>query len=64
MRKSVQVDALAELRPAAIVLRLVLGKRGLIVHGELIDLEGKLISRFVGWRGLTRELRTWLHSQT
>ncbi len=63
MRKSMQVDALAELRPTAIVLRLVLDKRGFIVHGELIDLEGKPISRFVGWRGLTRELRAWFHSQ-
>ena len=62
--KSSSESGLADLRDRTIILRLVLDKRGLIVHGELIDLEGNPIDRFVGWRGLTRVMRNWLQSQT
>ncbi len=63
MRTLSTEHALADMRHTAIVLRLVLDKRGLIVHGELLSLEGKSLGHFIGWRGLTRKLKTWLLTQ-
>lgn len=50
------------MRQVTVIVRLVLNKQGLIAHGELVDPEGELLSRFVGLRGLNRSLRKWLAS--
>ena len=54
---------LSEKRHVTVILRLVLDARGRLEHGEIVEAEGTLRGRFVGWRGLTRTLRAWLASQ-
>ncbi len=56
------VDKLAETRNVAVVLRLVVDRRGRLVHGEVVDAEGKLRGRFMGWQAMVRVLRAWLAS--
>ncbi len=63
VRKSSTKDSLSDVHPATIILRLVVNKRGVIVHGELVNLDGKSLGHFIGWRGLTRALKTWLTTQ-
>ena len=63
MRKSSSKISLSDVHQATIILRLVVNKRGVIVHGELVNLDGKSLGHFLGWRGLTRTLKTWLMTQ-
>ena len=44
----------------SVVLRLVLDKRGQMIHGELVGDANTRPARFSGWRGLTRALQVWL----
>lgn len=46
-----------------VILRLVLNARGELMHGEIVDAEGKSQGRFMKWGGLTRTVRAWLESQ-
>jgi len=46
-----------------LVLRLVLGRRERLVHGEVVDVDGISQGRFAGWRELIRLVRSYLTSQ-
>ena len=54
---------LSEKRHVTVILRLVLDAQGRLEYGEIVEAEGMLWRRFVGWRGLTRTLRDWLARQ-
>jgi hypothetical protein len=56
-------NRLAEKRYLTVILRLVVDKRGRLVHGEVVDLQARLQGRFAGWRGLTHTVRAWLENQ-
>jgi hypothetical protein len=51
------VDTLGDKRFVTLIVRLVLDRRGGLVHGEVVDVEDRLWGRFDGWRGLVRTLR-------
>lgn len=61
---SLRENNLADMRHLTIILRLVLDRQGMVVHGELVNLEGKTQSRFVGFRGMARAVKTWLANQS
>lgn len=56
-------DKLSEKRYRSVSLRLLLDRRGRLIQGEIVDLQGQAQRRFVGWRGLVRGLRAWLAEQ-
>jgi len=43
-----------------VVLRLILDRQGLLVHGEIIDSSNRLRARFAGWDRLVPTLRAWV----
>ena len=49
-----------ETRNEAVLLRLVLSRNGQLAQGEIVNLKGQLIGRFVEWAGLTHTLRACL----
>jgi hypothetical protein len=53
-------DALADRRQLVVVLRLVADTTGRLLYGEVIDVETGPTGRFVGWRGMTSAVRTWV----
>lgn len=53
-------DKLSEKHYVSVTLRLLLDRRGRLIQGEVVDLQGQAQRRFVGWRGLVRVLRAWL----
>jgi hypothetical protein len=56
------LNSLEEKRYVTAVLRLLLDKGGEIVHGEVVDVEGKPSKRFVDWAGLAPAVKAWLAS--
>lgn len=56
-------ERLADKRNVTLILRLVLDRDGKLMHGELVDVGGKVQTRFIRWRELTRTVRAWLVSQ-
>ena len=54
---------LADKRQAILILRLSLDGRGHFMHGEVVELEGKLIGRFAQWPQLLQVVGTWAASQ-
>ena len=56
------VDQLADKLYVSVILRLLLGSRGELEHGELVDTDGTLRGRFRDWDGLTALLRAWLRT--
>jgi hypothetical protein len=56
-------EKLAPKRYVTVILRLLLERRGQLVHGELVDLQGKAHGRFGTWQGLPRVIRVWLASE-
>lgn len=54
--------SLADKHQVSLILRLTLDGDGSFVHGELVDLQGKRIGRFIDWQELTRMLRVWIIS--
>ena len=54
---------LADKRQATLILRLTLDGRGHFMHGEIVDLDGERIGRFIEWHKLTGLVRIWLISQ-
>ncbi len=56
-------ERLSDKRQVTLIMRLVLDRHGLLMHGEMADVQGTVFSRFVGWRGMVRALRAWLASQ-
>lgn len=57
-----QVERLAEKRYVTLILRLRIDRRERLVHGEVVDTEGKSQGRFAGWREMTRTVRNYLMS--
>lgn len=53
-------NELGHRRLVTVVLRLVLDRRGLLVHGEIVDNGNRLRGRFAGWDRLVPALRAWL----
>jgi hypothetical protein len=51
---------LDERRDLAVIVRMVVDERSQLVHGELVDLEGKSHGRFTEWDDLIRLMRSWL----
>ena len=45
------------------VVRLVIDRRDRLVHGEVVDVDGKVQGQFAGWRELIRTVRDYLTSQ-
>jgi hypothetical protein len=56
-------EALTERRQLVVILRLVAATTGRLLYGEVIDVEAGPTGRFVGWRGMTNAVRTWLSSE-
>jgi hypothetical protein len=57
-------EKLALNRQVTVVLRLLIDRRGQLLHGELVDDDGKPWRRFAGWRELTGTIREWLARRT
>jgi len=53
-------DGLQEKRYVTAILRLLLDKRGKLVHGEVADLDGTPGKRFDAWTGLVPAICEWL----
>jgi hypothetical protein len=59
-----RVATLEDRQYVTVVLRFVLERDGRIVHGEIVDAEGTVLSRFVDWPGLIRGLELWFERQS
>jgi hypothetical protein len=53
-------DQLARRRVVTVILRLLVGPEGHLVHGEVVDLAGASRGRFLRWPDLTHLLERWL----
>jgi hypothetical protein len=56
-------DELGRRRLVTVVLRLVLNRQGLLVHGEVVDAANRRQQRFAGWEGLVPAVRAWLERE-
>ena len=54
---------LADKRHITLILRLAIDKDDQLVYGELVDLRGVSIGRFVEWPKLAQIIQTWISSQ-
>ncbi len=57
------VNNLSEKHYVTVVVRLLLDRRDRLVHGEIVDMDGKAQGQFVKWRGLIRTVRDYLTSR-
>lgn len=57
------VTALEDKRNVSIILRMVLDADGQVLHGEIVDVDGKVQSRFAGVDGLMNAVQQWLDRQ-
>lgn len=55
-------DALAQRHHRVVVLRLV-SRDGVLSHGEVVDVSGKVRGRFGNWAALAPILRNWLANE-
>ena len=62
-RRKVMKNHLADKRQVVLILRLTIDGRGHFMHGEVVDLDGKPIGRYVEWPKLTDLVRVWLARQ-
>jgi hypothetical protein len=53
-------ESLADRRHLVVVLRLVTATTGQLLYGEVIDAHTGSTGRFIGWRGMTSAVRSWL----
>ena len=49
-------------RLVTVVLRLVISEQGTVAYGELVDVNGNSIDRYMGEREMTRALCNWVAS--
>jgi hypothetical protein len=56
-------DELGHRRLVTVVLRLVLDRQGLLVHGEVVDAANRRQQRFAGWEGLMPAVRVWVERE-
>ncbi len=54
---------LADKRHITLILRLAIDRDTQLVYGELVNLEGVSIGRFMEWPKFTEVLQAWLASQ-
>jgi hypothetical protein len=54
------VDVLSERRYVSLLLRIVIDRRGRVLHGEIVDIDGGTRMRFAERRGLSRALQAYL----
>ena len=54
---------LANKRHITLILRLAIDKDDQLVYGELVDLGGVSIGRFVEWPKLAQVIQTWMTNQ-
>ncbi|HRQ40323.1 MAG TPA: hypothetical protein PLD25_20620 [Chloroflexota bacterium] len=54
---------LADKRHMTLILRLAIDKENQLVHGELVNLRGVVIGRFMEWPKLTQMIQTWISNQ-
>ena len=59
-----QEDELSGSRQVVLILRLVLDRRLLLRHGELVDSEATVLGRFLTLEGLLEVVRRWLARQS
>jgi hypothetical protein len=57
---TVPSNGLEEKQYATAILRLLLDKRGKLVHGEVVDVDGGSSHRFGGWQALIPAVQAWL----
>jgi len=55
--------SLAHRRTVAVVVRLVLDRRGLLAHGEIVDKSGYVHARFAAWEALVPAVQAWLERE-
>jgi hypothetical protein len=55
-------DVLAERHHRVVVLRLV-SRDGVLSHGEVVDVSGRVCGRFCDWEALVPILRNWLENE-
>jgi hypothetical protein len=55
-------DPLAQWHHRVVVLRLV-SRDGVLSHGEVVDVSGRVQGRFGDWTGLMPILRNWLENE-
>jgi hypothetical protein len=55
-------DALGQRHHRVVVLRMV-SRDGVLSHGEVVDVSGRVRGRFGDWGGLVPILRTWLENE-
>lgn len=53
-------DRLADKRQVILILRLTLNEQGQLLHGEVTELEGRVIGRFVDWSQFVQLMPTFL----
>ena len=53
-------NELSAKRNIIVILRLVVDAHGRLESGEVVDVQGQLVGRFVGWSGLTQSVRELL----
>ena len=63
MSSPLSENYLAERHYATLVLRLLLDRRGRLVHGELLDVANARPEHFIDARGLVQAVQTWLTRQ-
>ncbi|HMN29601.1 MAG TPA: hypothetical protein PKE45_15740 [Caldilineaceae bacterium] len=63
MPDSLEGTKLAEQQNVTLILRLVLDRKGQLVHGTVLDVLDGPVARFAGWGGLVRLLQIWLNQQ-
>jgi hypothetical protein len=56
-------ERLAHVRTVAVVLRLVIDRRGQLSHGEILSTAGQVPTRFSEWSALVPALLSWLESE-
>ncbi len=65
MSPSVPVDDnVSDASNLTLILRLVINRRGELMHGEIVDVDLRSLGRFAAWTQMVRILRTWLESQS
>ena len=55
-----QENHLSDKRYVTVIVRMVIDRRERLVHGEVVDVDGKAQGRFDGWREMIHTVRGYL----
>jgi hypothetical protein len=55
-----EVNGIIDTHLTVVVLRLVVDHNGQLSYGEVVDIKGKLLSRFATWPGLVQSIDDYL----